>query len=330
MRDNFHGNDRTPDDRPARPLVVWGAGMAGQIAARDAGRVDAFVDSDFSKWNTHVNGIPVWAPEDLVRKGHPRPFVIVCSLHHEEIAARLSELGFTPTADYQVGLQRSSGPAVSRADVFEQIYRSNAWGCQESRSGTGSSLEATRDIRSAIRTLVQDLSIRSILDAPCGDLAWMRTLLDAFDDYTGVDIVPALVERNQQTYGGRSVRFQRADLVHDALPPADLAICRDCLVHLPVADGMAALGNFQASGAHYLLVTTFTGPRIPFDGPVGAWRPLNLQAAPFNLPPPVVLLNEGCTDDQGEFRDKSLGLWDLCVSDVRRTLAGFSRPSGLP
>lgn len=43
----------------------------------------------------------------------------------------------------------------------------------------------------------------------------------------------------------------------------------------------------------------------------GDWRPLNLERPPFNFPPPAELLAEGCTEAEGRFLDKSLGLWAI-------------------
>ena len=99
------------------------------------------------------------------------------------------------------------------------------------------------------------------------------------------------------------------DLTRDALPPADLLLCRDCLVHLSYADIRRALANVARSGIPYVLTTTFPGAKANEDIVTGDWRVINLEAAPFGFPPPLHLLNEGCTEAGGLFADKSLGLW---------------------
>ena len=43
----------------------------------------------------------------------------------------------------------------------------------------------------------------------------------------------------------------------------------------------------------------------------GDWRPLNLQDKPFNFPSPILIINENCTEDGGEYSDKSMALWDI-------------------
>lgn len=41
------------------------------------------------------------------------------------------------------------------------------------------------------------------------------------------------------------------------------------------------------------------------------FRPINLQCAPFNLSEPLEIINESCTHADGEYSDKSLGLWRI-------------------
>jgi hypothetical protein len=294
-----------------RSVVIWGAGTAGQHAAGALERVDAFVDADPAKWHTRVNGLPVWSPADLAQTAS-RPFVVVCSLFANEIVSQLAGMGFVEEVDFTtVG---SAAAPVSKEgsslEVFTRIYEDNQWGSEHSRSGWGSSPEATEAIRERIRALLRELGVRTLLDAPCGDFAWMALLQDAIPHYIGVDVVPELVRENVLRYGSDTVAFLERDLITDALPAADLILCRDCLVHLTLRQAIAVLHNFRRSGARYLLTTTFPEYERNHDIATGAWRPLNLTRAPFSWPDPIELLTERCTDD-GAFADKALGLWDL-------------------
>jgi hypothetical protein len=63
------------------------------------------------------------------------------------------------------------------------------------------------------------------------------------------------------------------------------------------------------SGIPYLLTTTFPRGEANEDIVTGDWRVLDLERAPFHLPAPLRILNEGCTEGSGVFADKSLGLW---------------------
>ena len=94
-------------------------------------------------------------------------------------------------------------------------------------------------------------------------------------------------------------------------PRADLAFCRDCWVHLPNAQVQAAVRNLRASGAGYLLATTFPGRIENPDIPLGDWRPIDLAAPPFSLGAPLRLLSEGRSVEDGAYADKAMGLWKL-------------------
>lgn len=198
-----------------------------------------------------------------------------------------------------------------RQDVFDTIYRDNSWNDPESRSGAGSNLQQTAAVRRELPRLLGDLSATSLLDAPCGDFWWLSEVDLGDVQYTGVDIVPALIEQNTAAYGAGNRTFLVADVVNTPLPAADVILCRDCLVHLSFADVRATIANFVASGSTYLLTTTFTEHKRNYDKQTGRWRPLNLCAAPFNFPAPLRLVNEDCPEEDGSFSDKCLGLWRL-------------------
>ena len=132
-------------------------------------------------------------------------------------------------------------------------------------------------------------------------------------DYTGVDVVPSLIAENalRAQRGEIAGRFLTADITRDSLPRADLVLCRDCLVHLSFENIHRAIARFRASGAQWLLTTTFPEWEINLDCEDGDWRALNLQQAPFDWPAPAELINERCDEGDGGWRDKSLGLWRL-------------------
>ncbi len=126
-------------------------------------------------------------------------------------------------------------------------------------------------------------------------------------DYIGGDIVDELIQDNQRRYGGDGRRFMHLDLLQDELPPVDLILCRDCLVHFSYQHIFRAIKNVKHSCSRYLLTTTFVGREANEDIPTGGWRPINLQRPPFCFPVPLKLIDEQCPDN--EYRDKHLGLW---------------------
>jgi hypothetical protein len=207
--------------------------------------------------------------------------------------------------------RREELASLPLAERFDHIARTNLWG-GGSRSGLGSDLAATARLRAALPSFLARREVRSLLDVPCGDFGWLSTV-DLRVSYTGADIVPSLVDENERRYGGSSSgrRFLTLDLTKNALPRADVVLCRDCLVHLSFENIHRAIDNIRASGASYLLTTTFLEHDANVDIEDGDWRVLNLERAPFNLPPPLDVLVEDCVEGDGAYADKALGLWRL-------------------
>jgi len=129
--------------------------------------------------------------------------------------------------------------------------------------------------------------------------------------YIGADIVQALIEANSVKHKRDGVTFQAKDLTKDQLPKVDLVICRDCLVHLSYGDAFKALENISSSKSKYILTTNFYKTTKNRDIYTGQWRPLNLELPPFMLPPPIKVIDEGCTEQGGAFPDKTLALWEI-------------------
>jgi SAM-dependent methyltransferase len=194
--------------------------------------------------------------------------------------------------------------AQNTQETFRTIFHTNRWNNDESISGPGSTLKGTRFIRAALPGLLARLDIRTLVDAPCGDALWMRALEYAFDDYVGIDIVPELIEPLQKE-ATPNRRFVLGDLITDALPAADALMCRDCLVHLTYELGLRAIANFRRTPFKYVFLTTYPGLENR-DIPLGRWRRLNMEAAPFNLPPPLEIISER---RPGHLDTKSLGVW---------------------
>ena len=131
------------------------------------------------------------------------------------------------------------------------------------------------------------------------------------ENYFGVDVVADLVRRNQERYASPTRRFEVLNLISDPLPAVDLALCRDCLVHLTFDQVRSAIRNMRDCGIRYLLTTTFSDLGVNVDIEMGDWRPLNYRLAPFEFPEPIEMILEGCTEGAGAYWDKALGLWDL-------------------
>jgi hypothetical protein len=207
---------------------------------------------------------------------------------------------------------RESFADLNLAQRFGRIHDTNLWGAVASPSGLGSEIDATAVLRAELPRLFERLGVTSLLDAPCGDAGWINAT-GLRVRTVGVDIVPALIERLRARAAAGDIRgeYHLADITNDMLPRCDAILCRDALVHLSFANIERALTNFRASGAKWLIATTFPEWQANADCEDGDWRALNFERAPFGWGPPVELLNENCTEAGGGWRDKSLGVWRL-------------------
>lgn len=209
---------------------------------------------------------------------------------------------------FQQHRERFNG--LNLQERFSAIHQMNLWGAETSVSGLGSEDDATIVLRKELPALLRQLKVASLLDAPCGDAAWIRkALLDV--SYTGIDIVPAMIESLRSTALPPQINFLLADITNDDLPQADAILCRDCLVHFSFQTIEQAVHNFKRSGARYLITTTFPEWNVNKDIENGDWRALNFEHEPFNWGKPDFVLNEGCTEADGGYPDKSLGVWKL-------------------
>ena len=174
---------------------------------------------------------------------------------------------------------------------FQFVYHCNYWLDGESRSGPGSSLSQTSNIRKILPSLISRYPISVVFDAPCGDFTWMSQIVAAGSfKYIGFDIVPGLISSNKAKYSSvPGVEFRVSDITSSPFPSADIWICRDILFHLSNADIAALFCRFMESSIPYLLVTSHLRgsselPAVNSDIKTGSFRPIILSLPPFSFP----------------------------------------------
>jgi hypothetical protein len=133
-------------------------------------------------------------------------------------------------------------------DVFTHIYQVNGWGgaVGEYYSGSGSDDVQTREFVSQVRALIYRESVHSIIDLGCGDFRVGSQILTPGLDYTGIDIVASLIDRNNARFGSKNARFIACNIIEDQLPGADLCIIRQVLQHLSNEQITRILGKVSA------------------------------------------------------------------------------------
>ena len=201
----------------------------------------------------------------------------------------------------------------------------------------GSTLEQTGTTRVIVEMLIYRLAATSVLDAPCGSAFWWVPLLRSVREnvpclrYHGVDVAPLAIERAAALHAGDALTsFAVGDVSRAPLPVgADLALCRDALQHLPMEEAVRLLRNLAAARPRHALLASYSGERANRRIDVGDYYPINLQAPPFSLPPPLADFDER-TPVAGQ-ASKHLLLysgaqlaevdWDQVLADVSRLRA---------
>ena len=176
---------------------------------------------------------------------------------------------------------------------LKSVFQSLSWGSsKETRSGPGSTLEGTRQLRVALPRLLEKWKIRVVNDAGCGDLNWISGLNLAGIEYRGFDLRglsgTEAARLGTMKAGVRSVN--ELDITSEVMPPADLIICKDVLIHLPHALALEALKLFKQAAP--LLLSTSDPTVKNIDIFAGQFRPVNLMAPPFNLGEPLEKIEE--------------------------------------
>jgi SAM-dependent methyltransferase len=138
---------------------------------------------------------------------------------------------------------------MSVADAFSTVYRTKGWGDvgKPFFSGTGSCGPAAEEYCDFAAAFIRKHQVSSVVDLGCGDFAIGRRIVEATGvRYTGIDVVPELVEYDRSTSTDPRVTFRCANIVNDPLPPADLYLIRQVLQHLSndeIGKVLANLGN---------------------------------------------------------------------------------------
>lgn len=86
-------------------VIIFGASALGEmtfIYYKNIRKILCFCDNDVNKHNTILNGLPIIAPEELIKFKDVK--VIIASQYHREIAKQLSMLGITDFEKSPVGV----------------------------------------------------------------------------------------------------------------------------------------------------------------------------------------------------------------------------------
>ena len=192
-----------------------------------------------------------------------------------------------------------------RKEMFSYIYKHNVWSNSESLSGPGSTIVSTKQLVAEFLPLLDKYNIKTILDAPCGDMNWMKHLLSNFEHYIGIDIVPDMIENHKKTFSNvKNAEFKCLDLIKDDLDKVDLIFSKDCIQHLSNEEIFKVINNIKKSNSKYLLIGSneiaYNNDRVKYG--YFEWKNVNLEQEPFYFPKPLVYIDE---------KGIRMGLWKV-------------------
>jgi SAM-dependent methyltransferase len=152
-------------------------------------------------------------------------------------------------------IHRSYG-TLTLAETFRRVYLTKAWaGSGEPfSSGAGSRGDVAEHYCHFVTKFIEDRGIKSVLDLGCGDFEVGRQIVERTNVvYTGIDIVPELIEHHRSTVKNPRVNFACMDITHDNLPHAELCLVRQVLQHLSNQEIVQVLANVE--GYRYVLIS---------------------------------------------------------------------------
>ena len=197
-------------------------------------------------------------------------------------------------------------------EIFTSIHKNNYWGSNESKSGPGSNMHNTKNVRKILPKLFKKYKIKKVLDAPCGDFFWMRQVLNKIKiHYVGFDIVPELIKENLKRFSNKRTNFIKLNLINKSLPSGDIIICRALLFHLSYKNIKKVLKNIINSNTKYVLLTNSCVNKDFKNNDIadGGYRPLNLFKHPFNLPKNYIFKFKDTYQHKTQKIDQELILW---------------------
>jgi SAM-dependent methyltransferase len=173
-------------------------------------------------------------------------------------------------------------------DYFTRVYDIGLWGKNaegQGTSGPGSSMEQGRHFIEYINIFLQKNPIQTVVDVGCGDWVLAKAIDWGNRHYLGLDIVDSVVKKNQALHTAENVQFAVLDAGAEPIPPGDLLICKDVLMHLPFTNIFHILEQAKKFKFAIFVNDVYPEDAPNIDRPSCGFRPLDLTKPPFNLIP---------------------------------------------
>ena len=170
-------------------------------------------------------------------------------------------------------------------NTFNRIYAEGTWGkdvAGKGTSGTGSTLEITREYRVYVEDFMKKHSVKSVVDAGCGDWSFSSAMDWGDASYLGVDIASDVIAAVRNRHEKGRIKFQVGDIT-DELPAAELLISKDVLQHLSNELVHKFIRNNLRKGKYKWVILTNNRGSENRDVASGGYRAIDLAAPPFEV-----------------------------------------------
>jgi SAM-dependent methyltransferase len=170
-------------------------------------------------------------------------------------------------------------------DTFNRIYAEGTWGknvAGKGTSGTGSTLEITREYRAYVEDFMKKHSVKSVVDAGCGDWSFSSAMDWGDASYLGVDIASDVIAAVRKKHEKGKITFRVGDIA-DELPAAELLISKDVLQHLSNELVHKFIRNNLRKGKYKWVILTNDRGSENRDVASGGYRAIDLAAPPFEV-----------------------------------------------
>ncbi|MFT4899763.1 MAG: SAM-dependent methyltransferase [Flavobacteriales bacterium] len=125
-------------------------------------------------------------------------------------------------------------------DVMEQVYAMKLWGDNKSDFYSGDGSHDPEIVKPYLDSVISFLTSFPkplvVCDFGCGDFNVGKEFVKYSQNYTAVDIVVDLINRNKEKFKAENLVFQCLDIAVDDLPQADCVLIRQVLQHLSNAE----------------------------------------------------------------------------------------------
>jgi SAM-dependent methyltransferase len=169
--------------------------------------------------------------------------------------------------------------------TFNRIYAEGVWGKDvtgKGVSGTGSTLEITREYRAYVEDFLKKHAITSVVDAGCGDWTFSSAIDWGNVRYVGIDIASDVIDAVRKKHEKGNIKFQVGDITEE-LPAADLLISKDVLQHLSNELVQKFIKNNLRKGKYKWVILTNDRGNGNHDVQSGGYRAIDLAAPPFDV-----------------------------------------------